>query len=87
MSAMLKIFRQTLFALILIIGASLATFAQSNDNKNTKPPDKKEVPVVPVQPKEKPPKENSPNNDNSNKPKKPSAELSGNLQTITLIIA
>ena len=84
---MLRILRQTLFALIFIVGASLATFAQNNDNKNTKPPDKKETPVVPVTPKKDQPKENPPSNDNSNKPKKPASEISGNLQTITLIIA
>ena len=81
MSALLRILKQTLFALILIVGASLATFAQNNDNKN--PPPKEVRPLVPVTPKEKP----TPTPTPTEKPKKPSAEISGNGQTITLIIA
>ena len=82
MSAMLRILKQTLFALILIVGASLATFAQnSNDNKN--PPPKEVKPLVPVTPKEKP----TPTPTPSEKPKKPLAEISGNGQTIILIVA
>ena len=82
MSVMLRILRQTLFALILIVGASLATFSQSNDNRNP-PPKNEKPPVVPVVPKQTPTPTPAP----TEKPKKPSSEISGNLQTITLIIA
>ena len=75
MSAMLRILKQTLFALILIVGASLATFAQnSNDNKN--PPPKDRQPVIPVREKEKETPKPTPTP--TEKPKKPSAEISGN---------
>ena len=69
------ILRQTLFTIVLISGASLAASAQSN------PPPKENKPVVPVVPKSTPKPTPAPS-----KPNKPSAELSGDLRRITLII-
>ena len=72
MLAVKKLLKQTLFTLILIVGASFAVFAQGSDA-----PPKERVPVVPVKPKETP--KPTPT------PKKPTAEISGNVQKFTFI--
>lgn len=76
--AVKNILRQTLFTIFLIGGASLATFAQSNDN----PPPKETKPVIPVKPKETPKPTPTPN-----KPRNTSAELSADLRRITITIS
>jgi hypothetical protein len=81
MLAVKKILKYTLLTLVFIVGASLATFAQSNDGKN--PPPKVDRPLVPVKPKETP----TPTPTPTEKPKKPVAEIAGNMQSITLFIA
>lgn len=48
MSAEMKMLKNLLFTLILLVGCSFAAFGQSN------PPPKENPPVVPVKPKETP---------------------------------
>lgn len=72
MLAVMKMLKNFLFTLILLVGCSLAAFGQSNDNRGNPPP-KKDPPVVTPKPKETPkptPKPDRP-------PKKPESELIG----------
>jgi hypothetical protein len=59
----MKFLKHTLFLFGLMVGLSLAVFAQRDDQK--KPPPKEKPPVVTPQPKNPPPKEDP------RKPKKP----------------
>ena len=72
MLAVMKMLKNLLFTLILLVGCSLVAFGQSNDNRGNPPP-KKDPPVVPVEPKKTPaptPKPQKP-------PKKPESQLIG----------
>ncbi|MEP6946373.1 MAG: hypothetical protein ABJA02_10680 [Acidobacteriota bacterium] len=58
----MKLLKNILFMLTVVVGLSLAVSAQKNDGQN-KPPPKERPPVINPQPKNPPP--------DSNKPKKP----------------
>lgn len=62
----MKVFKKLLFATAMVVGLSVAAFAQKDDQK--KPPPKENPPVVTPQPKDPPPKPPS----DDKKPKKPS---------------
>lgn len=61
----MKVIKQILIGFVLIVGMSIAAFAQKDDQK--KPPPKGNPPVV--TPREKPPRENPPKGED--RPKKP----------------
>lgn len=63
----MRVVKQILFTLAMVVGLSLAVFAQKDDQK--KPPPKDNPPVVNPGDK-RPPRDNPPKND-PNKPKKP----------------
>ncbi len=66
---MMKIFKQILFMTLLVVGFSMTTMAQRDDNQNR--PKKDPTEIVPAD-KDKPkdrPKDND--NNNNNRPKKP----------------
>lgn len=80
----MKLIKQILFSSIIMICASMATFAQKQDDK--KPPPKQDPPPkVIVKDKDKP-REDRPKNDNSNRPRRPDGEMSGIFQLIKPII-
>ena len=62
----MKIFKQILFTVTIVIGLALTASAQQNDSK--KPPPKEPPPII--IPKEKP-KEDKPKDDHDKKGKKP----------------
>ena len=70
MSVMIKMLKNLLFTIILLVGCSLAAFGQSNDQT----PPKEKPPVVPIKPKETPKPTPKPT------PKKPESEISVSLQ-------
>lgn len=81
MLAMVRMLRNFLFIMILMVGCSLAGFGQNNDNHNDPPPKKENPPTVKVGDKNTEKPKDPPKND-SNKPKKPNNEMSVRLQGI-----
>jgi hypothetical protein len=76
----MKMLKNLLFALILITGFSLSSFAQKGDDK--KPPKGDGPKVSPTE--KNPPKNPPPSNDKGDKPKKPQTELVGEMIKIIL---
>jgi hypothetical protein len=81
MSAAMKMLKNLLFAMVLLVGCSLVAFGQSNDDKKNPPP-KDNPPTVKIGDKNNDKPKDSPKTD-SDKPKKPNRELSGELQVVT----
>jgi hypothetical protein len=63
----MKILKQILFMTLVVIGLSMTTMAQRNNNQNRPP---KDPPTIPAPDKNRPPDRPRDNN-NNNRPKKP----------------
>ncbi len=71
----MKMLKNLLFTIILMVGCSLVAFGQSNDNRNP-PPKEGEKPKIKIVPKNDDKTKDSPKNTNPDydKPKKPETE-------------
>ncbi len=82
---MMKMLKNLLFTIILLIGCSFVAFGQKNDDKKNPPP-KENQPKIKIVPKgtPTPPPNNNPTQ--GDKPKKPEGEISVSLQAGVMIL-